>query len=50
MSLWMMMFALGLLGLATTSAKLIVEKKRNAKRAVIVIKDDNDNEVFLFDK
>jgi hypothetical protein len=47
MSLWIIMFTLGLLGFAATSTKLAIEKKRNAKRTVIVIRDDNDKERYL---
>jgi hypothetical protein len=47
MTLWMMMFALGLLGFAATSTKLAVSKKRNIKPTMIVIMDDNDEERFL---
>ena len=47
MTLWMMMFALGLLGFATTSTKLAMAKKQKAKSNMIVIRDENDEECFL---
>jgi hypothetical protein len=45
MTLWMMMFALGLLGFAGTFAKMAPTKK--TKSTILVIKDENGEERFV---
>jgi hypothetical protein len=47
MTLWMMMFAFGLLGLASTYTKLALSKKHNSKPTLLVMRDDNGEEHFL---
>jgi hypothetical protein len=47
MTLWMMMFALGLLGFAVTSTKLALNNSQKSRSSMIIIKDENGNERFL---
>jgi hypothetical protein len=47
MALWMMMFSLGLIGLAGTSAKLKLAKRQGVKSALFVIEDADGNTKYV---
>jgi hypothetical protein len=47
MSLWLMMFALGFLGLAASTTKLKLAGKRNSKSMMMLIKGDNGEDKYI---
>ena len=47
MALWLMMFALGLLGFTTTSTMLAIAKRQKEKTSMIIIRDEKDQEHFF---
>jgi hypothetical protein len=47
MSLWMMLFALGLLGFAATATKLALAKRQTSGSALFIVRDENGDESFV---